>query len=149
MRATDRLDYFQRRLVSVAFVGLELGVIYALVTFILRQFPYTRPWGESLRESLLTAVGHLALEIVNAMPRLFMICAIIVITRFAIGLLEPWFDAVGRGAVKVPVDVSGDRQNDPPAGDHRPLVIRGSRWPIRTCRAATPRRSKASASLSA
>lgn len=102
VRATDRLDYFQRRLVSVAFVGLQLGVIYALATFVLRQFPYTRPWGESLRESLLTAMGRLALEIVNAIPRLFTICAIIVITRFAIGLLEPWFDAVSRGAVKVP-----------------------------------------------
>jgi small-conductance mechanosensitive channel len=102
VRATDRIDYFQRRLVSIAFVGLQFGVIYALVTFILRQFPYTRPWGESLRESLLTALGHLALDIVDAIPRLFTICAIIVITRFAIGLLEPWFDAVGRGAVKVP-----------------------------------------------
>ena len=51
LRATDRLDYVQRRLVTIVFVGLQLVVVYALVTFTLRQFLH-RPWGESLRESL-------------------------------------------------------------------------------------------------
>ena len=102
LRATDRLDYVQRRLVTTVFVGLQLVVVYTLVTFTLRQFPYTRPWGESLRESLLATVGHLALGIVSTLPSLFTIFAIIVFTRFTIGLLEPWFDAVGRGAISVP-----------------------------------------------
>ena len=102
LRATDRLEHFQRRLVGVVFVALQLAVVYALATFILRQFPYTRPWGESLKGSLLAAVGHFVLGIVNALPKLFTILGIIVVTRFAITLLEPWFDAVGRGAIKVP-----------------------------------------------
>ena len=99
---TDRLDLFQRRVVGAAFVGLQMVVAYALVTFILRQFPYTRPWGESLRESLTAGAGHFALEIVSTFPKLFTILAILILTRFAVGLLEPWFDAVARGTISVP-----------------------------------------------
>ena len=101
-QATSRVEEFLRRLVAIVFVGMELVVVYGLVTFTLRQFPYTRPWGETLRASLLKAAGHLVIGMVDALPNLFTILAIIVLTRFAVGLLEPWFDAIGRGAIDVP-----------------------------------------------
>ena len=39
-------------------VALDLVVVYWMLTFILRQFPYTRPWGESLRAFLVTTVDE-------------------------------------------------------------------------------------------
>ena len=46
-------------------------MIYATVGFVLRRFPYTRPWGESMRGFLLTTAENLGLGIANAIPGLF------------------------------------------------------------------------------
>ena len=59
------LDFLQRRTVSIVVVGLRLLVAYMLATFALRQLPYTRPWGESLREFMLATLGELATNAVN------------------------------------------------------------------------------------
>jgi small-conductance mechanosensitive channel len=101
-RVSQLLEFFQRRFVTVVVVGLRLAVTYIVVTFILRQFPYTRPWGESLRGFLIAGVRDVVLAIVGAMPNLFTIFIIILITRAAIKLLEPWFEAVERGGITVP-----------------------------------------------
>ena len=61
----------ERRMAQTAMVALDLIVMYAVLTFVLRQFPYTRPWGESLRAFLLTTVENLGLGIPNAVPGLF------------------------------------------------------------------------------
>ena len=42
----------------------------------LRQFPYTRPWGESLRGFLLLTVQNLGLGMVEALPGLFTVALI-------------------------------------------------------------------------
>ena len=52
-RAPDIL----RRFISSVTVLLGLVVTYSWFTFVLRQFPYTRPWGESAREFLLARFG--------------------------------------------------------------------------------------------
>ena len=40
-------------------IVLQLVVLYSLITFVLQQFPYTRPWGESLSGFLLRTVETL------------------------------------------------------------------------------------------
>ena len=87
---------------AVASVGLQLVVTYALVTFTLRRFPYTRPWGETLRESMLSTVGGIGLGMLHALPSLFTVLVIVIIARAVTLLLEPWFAAVERGAIFVP-----------------------------------------------
>src|SRR5690606_20542418 len=69
-------------------VGLTLatfafGVLltYWWLTFSLRQFPYTRPWGENLRSRLLNLLGGIGAEVVAALPGLFVVVIIVVITR--------------------------------------------------------------------
>ncbi len=101
-RAAGVLNAFQTRAIAVASVGLQLVVIYALVTFTLRRFPYTRPWGERLRESMLSTIGDIGLGILHAMPSVFTVLVILIIARAVILLLEPWFAAVERGAITVP-----------------------------------------------
>jgi small-conductance mechanosensitive channel len=76
-------------------------VVYSTLTFVLRRFPYTRPWGESMRGFLFTTVEDLALGVVNAIPGLFTVALIVLITRFILRLLGIWFNAVEAGRTRV------------------------------------------------
>jgi small-conductance mechanosensitive channel len=100
LRASRLLD-FQRGLATTVFVGLRLIVAYVGLTFMLRQFPFTRPWGESMSGILLSSVQDLGLGIVGAIPGLFTVLLIAVLTRFAVRLTRVWFDAIERGRVKM------------------------------------------------
>ena len=94
-----RIADLERRMVQAAMVGLDLLVVYWMLTFTLRQFPYTRPWGESLRAFLLTTIANLGLGMLNALPGLFTVALILLITRFVIRVLGLWFHAVESGRV--------------------------------------------------
>jgi len=101
LQASGLLITFRRRLVTFVTTVLQLFVLYSLVTFTLRRFPYTRPWGETLRESMLDTVANLGLGMLQAIPSLFTVLVILIIARAVTLLLEPWFTAVERGAVHV------------------------------------------------
>lgn len=62
------------------------------LSFVLSQFPYTRPWGEGLNAFLLQVVTYLFRGIVNAVPGLIIALAIFFLARgfseFAKGLLK-------------------------------------------------------------
>jgi small-conductance mechanosensitive channel len=102
VRASTLLNLFQQRLVTVAVLVLRLVVLYLVGTFALRQFPYTRPWGESLKDSLVATLARVARGVADAVPDLFLVVVIVVLTRAITKLLEPWFDAVERGSIQVP-----------------------------------------------
>ena len=94
-----RLVNFERGLVTSSKVVLDLIVAYWVLTFGLRQFPYTRPWGESLRGFLVVTVENLGLGMVRALPGLFTVVLILLITRFLVRVIGVWFSAVERGRV--------------------------------------------------
>jgi small-conductance mechanosensitive channel len=94
-----RIAELEHRMVTAAKLALDLVVLYWMVGFILRQFPYTRPWGESLRSYLLTTVTSLGLGMLDAVPGLFTVVLIAVITRFVCRVLGLWFHAVETGRV--------------------------------------------------
>ena len=87
----------ERRMLQTGMMGVDLVVVYATLTFVFRQFPYTRPWGESLRGFLVTTVENLGLGMLQAVPGLFTVVLIFLITRFAVRLLGLWFDGVEAG----------------------------------------------------
>jgi small-conductance mechanosensitive channel len=97
----SRLLEFQRGLLTAIAMGIGVVVAYSTITFVLRRFPYTRPWGESMRGFLLTTVENLALGIANAIPGLFTIALIFLIARFMGRLIAIWFTAVERGRTRV------------------------------------------------
>jgi small-conductance mechanosensitive channel len=99
LRASRVLE-FQHGLITAATAALGLVVVYATVTFVLRRFPYTRPWGESMRGFLVTTIEDLGLGIANAIPGLFTIALILVLTRFLIRLVGLWFQAIERGRIQ-------------------------------------------------
>jgi small-conductance mechanosensitive channel len=99
LRSSRLLD-FQRGLVTAITVGLQLLVLYGIVSFVLEQFPYTRPWGESLSGFLLTTLENLALGAMQAVPGLFTVLVILVIARLASKLVGMWFNSIERGRIK-------------------------------------------------
>jgi small-conductance mechanosensitive channel len=97
----SKLLDFQRSLVLSISIGLKLLVVYAVSTFVLQLFPYTRPWGESLSGYLLRTLATLGLGIVYAIPGLFTVLIIVVLTRIVVRLAGLWFAAVERGRIAV------------------------------------------------
>ena len=95
----SRLLEFQQRIASAAFVALGAFVTVVGVTFVLRRFPYTRPWGESMRAFMLTTVADLATSMARAVPDLFTVVLIALIVRFMVRLVRLWSDAIERGRV--------------------------------------------------
>ena len=100
LRASSHLADFGRHLVTALITVLDLFVILSAATMILRRFPYTRPWGESISGFLITTAENLVLGFVNAMPGLFTVVIILSVVRFLVRLVRWWFDAVERAQVE-------------------------------------------------
>ena len=93
---------FLRFLVTATFGGMALFFVYSWLTFVLQRFPYTRPWGESLRGFLLERLSWLSLRIVEAFPDLFTVFLIVLVIRFVVRLLRAVFDAIEVGRLTLP-----------------------------------------------
>jgi len=95
--SASRVLVLQRRAIGVAFTTADLVVIYGTTTFVLRQFPYTRAWGESMSGFLLMTVERLGLDAVRMLPGLVTVAIILTVTRFLVRLAGAWFTAVEQG----------------------------------------------------
>jgi small-conductance mechanosensitive channel len=102
VQASRAGDVLRRFVLGVAVV-LSLVLSYFWLTFVLRRFPYTRPWGESLREFLLARLATMGLDILRSIPDLFTVAVIIVITRFAVRFASAVFDAAEQERVTLPL----------------------------------------------
>jgi small-conductance mechanosensitive channel len=70
--------------------------------FVLRRFPYTRPWGESLRSFLIDRLVWLAQGLAQAIPGLVTVVIIVLVTRLAVRLVRILFAAVEEGRMALP-----------------------------------------------
>lgn len=64
---------------------LALLIIFIFLTwlaFVLKQFPYTRPWGENVWGYIQQSMQHIGLVMIHAIPDMFTIALIVVIARF-------------------------------------------------------------------
>ncbi len=101
IREVGAQEYLIRTVTLVSML-LGLFVTYAWLTFVLRRFPYTRPWGESLRSGMISTTLLVGRRIVDALPNLFTILLIILLTRFLVRLTRRLFKAVEDGRISVP-----------------------------------------------
>ncbi len=95
------MDEVEQFVTRVVFTTIDLIVLFAVVGFVLREFPYTRPWGESMRGFLVATVESLGLQAMRATPGLFTVAVILVATRLVVGLAAVWFRAVEQGQIEV------------------------------------------------
>jgi small-conductance mechanosensitive channel len=100
--AESMLKLRLRQFLSVVSVGLGLIVAYSWLTFSLRQFAYTRPWGESLRGFLLERLVAFGGAFITAIPDLFTVILIVVVTRLAAKLVGTVFIAAAQGRAVLP-----------------------------------------------
>jgi len=97
-RATDLL----RHIIAVLAFTVAVLLTYNWLTFVFRSFPYTRPWGESLRWFLTGRFTLFGEKIVDSIPDLFTAGLILLITRFFVRISNTFFLAAERGTVDVP-----------------------------------------------
>jgi small-conductance mechanosensitive channel len=91
---TDRLV----ALVSLGMRALSWVVVaivaYEWLSFVLRQFPYTRPWGEGLTAYLFSVASRLGKGVLGSLPDLVIALAIFFIARAVVAMLQPFFSRV-------------------------------------------------------
>ena len=97
-----RAPLLVQRLLTLAGVALALLFTYAWLAIVLRRFPYTRPWGETLRSSLYAAVVAAGAGLIDHLPNLVTLLAIVLLTRFASRLVSFAFRLVEEGRVSLP-----------------------------------------------
>jgi len=73
--------------------------LYRFVSFVLNQFPYSRPWGEHLDEFLIGVAWQLGGGILRALPNAVVAVAIFLLARVLVRGLRPFFDSVERGSL--------------------------------------------------
>jgi len=81
-----------RRLLQLAYWLVFALLSYEWLSFVLSQFPYTRPWGEHLNEYLFSVAAGIFGAIVSAIPGLGVAIAIFFLARFFIGLLGQFLE---------------------------------------------------------
>jgi small-conductance mechanosensitive channel len=80
---------------------VTLLLVYEWLGYLLGRFPYTRPWGESLRQYLLIMAGNIIRSIVTAIPNLLIAFIIFLIANAVVKLLNSFFDRVEKGQINV------------------------------------------------
>ncbi|WP_374665766.1 mechanosensitive ion channel family protein [Ramlibacter sp.] len=92
------------RAAAVARSGLALlatlligALAFEWLGFVLRQFPYTRPWGEGLLAFLLGLFSGIGGGVVEALPGLVVAAVIFGLARGIVVLMRPFFARVAAG----------------------------------------------------
>jgi small-conductance mechanosensitive channel len=98
----SHLPGFLRTLLTLMFVAGGLLVVYSWLSYVLRRFPYTRPWGEALRGFLFERLAQFGESMLGAIPDLFTVALIVVVTRFVVNLDGVLFEAVERERASLP-----------------------------------------------
>jgi small-conductance mechanosensitive channel len=100
--AEARLAYAAHVAGRLLLIAVSLLLAYVWLTFVLRQFPYTRPWGEALRGFVFATLAMLGGGMVAALPGLFTVVLIVLITRLVVRGASALFQAVEEGRVALP-----------------------------------------------
>jgi small-conductance mechanosensitive channel len=96
MRVADTGRNIHRLFALVTFV-VGAVLTYAWLTSVLTRFPYTRPWGESLRGALVSIGAAAAEKVSAAMPNLFIVLLIALVARFLVKLATLFFAGIEEG----------------------------------------------------
>ena len=95
-----------RTSVQWVFTAVSWGIggllTYGWLTIVMRRFPYTRPWGESLRSQLFTTAASAVRAVIDALPNLVTVAAIVLIIRLLARLVTKVFEAAEQGRVTLP-----------------------------------------------
>ena len=101
MLSPDRLLTAIRHVVTTGTLAVVVLVGYWWLQFVLRRFPYTRPYGESLRSFIVSKISLIATQMIDAVPGLFTVALIYLIARFIVKVSNSVFEAMAAGRIQV------------------------------------------------
>lgn len=87
--------------VRIAIVLGDVMVVYVWLAYVLRQFAYTRPWGEELGHFLFSSARAFGAGTLRQIPDLAIVVFIALLTRLLVKVSDAFFDAVEAGRLKV------------------------------------------------
>lgn len=99
---TQSLYQFSAHLVSGGAVLLALILFYLWLTFVLEQFPLTKPFGDRLGGFLLNLLWGIGQGFADAIPGVITVVVILLITRMIRDLVASIFDAIQQGRLAIP-----------------------------------------------
>jgi small-conductance mechanosensitive channel len=95
----ERIWEALRGTLRVARAGIVLAIVLVYLQFVLGLFPWTRPFANRLLDLVVGPLKTMGAAIVAGIPNLIFLVVLFVVTRYALKLVRPFFDAVGRGTV--------------------------------------------------
>ncbi|MGH7669154.1 MAG: mechanosensitive ion channel family protein, partial [Gemmatimonadaceae bacterium] len=99
---TEQIATVLRHAITWVNAALIVLALYVYTGFVLTRFPWTRPAGEALGNYLGTTLLRLGGSLLLAVPKLFTIFLIFVITRFATNIVRTLFDAMAQQRISIP-----------------------------------------------
>lgn len=79
-----------------------LAILFFWATFILRLYPWTRAFGESILKYFFAAAELVLSAIGNYLPNIFVLAIIITIAYYFLRIIKPFFIAIERGSLVIP-----------------------------------------------
>lgn len=98
---TSRLMQLTRIFIGAVLWLLIMTAAVVWLSFVLSQFPPTRPWGEELLGRLLGIVRSGGVAFVGALPGLLFVGLIVLVARGVSQLAAVWFDQVEHGRIQL------------------------------------------------
>lgn len=95
--AEERVSMLAQGAGSIIAWLIILLMSYEWLSFSLRLFPYTRPWGEQLNQYLIGVALQIGSSIIHALPNLLIALIIFALARTTIRMLAPFFDRLEAG----------------------------------------------------
>jgi small-conductance mechanosensitive channel len=86
----------------VLILAAELAVANFWLTFVLRKFPYTRPWGETLDQTLMIGMEKAEIKIIGALPGIGIVVCIALVCYMLSTAANKVFHAIKSGDITVP-----------------------------------------------
>ncbi|MFN7218514.1 mechanosensitive ion channel family protein [Microcystis sp.] len=100
--SSSKISFFWLRVLRIIRLLVLFLLLFNYATFVLRLFPWTRVFGESILGYFYQSLELVLSSIGQYLPNAFIIAIIIFITYYLIRLIKPFFTAIERGNLVIP-----------------------------------------------
>ncbi len=95
------LTALEQGLIRLTWLGMVLVALYLWLTFVFAQFPYSQPWGARLGNYLFQLMAGFGRGVLGAVPGLFAVIVIFLLTRVVSRAVGAFFSRVEAGEIDV------------------------------------------------
>jgi small-conductance mechanosensitive channel len=100
--SSSKISFLGLRILQIIRLTALLLLLFSYVAFVLRLFPWTRIFGESIVDHLFQSLELVLSGISKYLPNAFIIAIIIFLTYYLIRIIKPFFKAIERGNLVIP-----------------------------------------------